>query len=123
MIAKIANNPIFSSRVKSDDVTKAEKWLGYLVGPAGALLFNAVLISITGILLFTVPNASETVQVIWIMLSYNLFYSFAYTIFNMSHGLMVPLSTRNTQQRGGLSVFNQIATMCWVHIMMVSHRR
>lgn len=45
------------------------------------------------------------------MISYNLFYSFAYTIFNMSHNLMVPLSTRDTIQRGGLSVFNQIATI------------
>ena len=45
------------------------------------------------------------------MLSYNLFYSFAYTIYNMSHNLMVPLSTRNTEQRGSLSVFNQISTI------------
>lgn len=45
------------------------------------------------------------------MISYNLFYSFAYTIYNMSHNLMVPLSTRNTMQRGGLSVFNQISTI------------
>ena len=29
----------------------------------------------------------------------------------MSHSLMVPLSTRNTTQRGGLSVFNQISTI------------
>lgn len=33
------------------------------------------------------------------------------TIFNMSHNLMVPLSTRDTTARGGLSVFNQIATI------------
>ena len=45
------------------------------------------------------------------MLSYNLFYSFAYTIYNMSHNLMVPLSTRNTEQRGVLSVFNQVSTI------------
>ena len=32
-----------TSRVKSENVTKSEKWLGYLVGPAGALLLNAVL--------------------------------------------------------------------------------
>lgn len=31
-------------------------------------------------------------------------FSFAYTIYNMSHNLMFPLSTRNTIQRGGLSV-------------------
>ena len=69
------------------------------------------LMPVTGILLFTVPRASETVQVIWIMVSYNLFYSIAYTIYNMSHTLMVPLSTRNTTERGSLSVFNNIATV------------
>lgn len=170
------SSPLFNSRVKSDEVKKSEKWLGYLLGPSGALLLNAVLatylnvyytdvlklttiwggafltvfpiiskvidaitnvimgyiidhtktaqgkarpwlllsaplILISGILLFTVPQSNETVQVIWVMLSYNLFYSFAYTIYNMSHNLMVPLSTRNTEQRGSLSVFNQISTI------------
>lgn len=52
------------------------------------------------------------------MISYNLFYSLAYTIFNMSHGLMVPLSTRNTTQRGGLSVFNQIASIMMSGILV-----
>ena len=52
------------------------------------------------------------------MVSYNLFYSLAYTIFNMSHGLMVPLSTRNTTQRGGLSVFNQITTIMMSGILV-----
>ena len=32
-----------ASLVKSPNVTKAEKWFGYLIGPAGALLLNAVL--------------------------------------------------------------------------------
>ena len=172
-----------ASRIRSQDVTNREKWLGYLLGPAGALLLNAVLatylnvyytdvlklttvwggaflvvfpiiskvvdaftnvlmgyvidrthtpagkarpwlllsaplLTVTGILLFTVPNASETVQVIWVMLSYTLFYSFAYTIFNMSHNLMVPLSTRDTTQRGSLSVFNQIATIMMSGILV-----
>ena len=167
---------LFDSRIYSQNVTGKEKWLGYLLGPCGALLLNAVLatylnvyytdvlklttvwggaflvvfplvskiidaatnvlmgyiidrtktrqgkarpwlllsaplVALTGILLFTVPNAGETVQVIWVMLSYNLFYSLAYTIYNMSHNLMCPLSTRNTIQRGGLSVFNQISTI------------
>lgn len=173
---KLMERKAFSSRINSTEVTKGEKWLGYLVGPAGALLFNAVLASylnvyytdvlkltsvwggafltlfpiiskvmdaitnvvmgqiidrtrtkqgkarpwlllsailmpVTGILLFIVPNGSETIQVIWVMLSYNLFYSFAFTIYNMSHNLMVPLSTRNTEQRGSLSVFNNIANI------------
>lgn len=173
----------FQSRVHTTDVSRKEKWLGYLLGPAGALLLNAVLatylnvyytdvlklthvwggaflvvfpiiskiidavtnvvmgyiidrthtpagkarpwlllsaplLAITGILLFTVPSGSETVQVIWVMVSYNLFYSFAYTIFNMSHNLMVPLSTRNITERGSLSVFNQIATIMMSGILV-----
>lgn len=170
------NSPLLNSRVTKNDVTAKEKWLGYLLGPSGALLLNAVLATylnvyytdvlklttiwggafltifpiiskvidaitnvimgyiidhtktvqgkarpwillsaplllISGVLLFVVPQGNETVQVIWVMLSYNLFYSFAYTIYNMSHNLMVPLSTRNTEQRGSLSVFNQISTI------------
>lgn len=177
------NSPLLNSRVKSDEVKKSERWLGYLLGPSGALLLNAVLATylnvyytdvlklttiwggafltvfpiiskvidaitnvimgyiidhtktaqgkarpwlllsapfllISGILLFVVPRGNETVQVIWVMLSYNLFYSFAYTIYNMSHSLMVPLSTRNTEQRGSLSVFNQIATIMMSGIMV-----
>ena len=35
----------FNSRIKSPDMEKKEKWVGYLIGPAGALLLNAVLAS------------------------------------------------------------------------------
>lgn len=180
---KLLEKKFFDSRVKTAEVKISEKWLGYLIGPAGALLLNAVLatylnvyytdvlnltgvwggmflmifpivskvidaitnvimgyiidrtktkqgkarpwlllsaplVAITGILLFTVPTGNETVQVIWIMVSYNLFYSVAYTIYNMSHNLMVPLSTRNTTERGGLSVFNQIATIMMSGILV-----
>ena len=31
------------SRVRTQDVSQSEKWLGYLLGPSGALLLNAVL--------------------------------------------------------------------------------
>ena len=37
------NSPLLNSRVHSAEVTRSEKWLGYLLGPAGALLLNAVL--------------------------------------------------------------------------------
>ncbi len=166
----------WNSRITDPQVKAKEQWVGYLIGPAGALLLNAVLatylnvfytdvlkltsvwggvflmafpiiskvidaitnvimgqiidrtrtaqgkarpwlllsaplMAITGVLLFAVPQASETVQVIWVMVSYNLFYSFAYTIYNMSHNLMVPLSTRDVKQRGSLAVFNNIASV------------
>ena len=172
-----------ASRITSPEVQKSEKWLGYLVGPSGALLLNAVLatyllvyytdvlnltlmwggvfltifpivskildaitniimgqiidrtktkegkarpwlflsaflVPITGILLFTVPEGSDTVKAIWIIVSYNLFYSFAYTIFSMSHNLMVPLSTRDATKRGNLSVFNQISSIMMSGILV-----
>lgn len=171
------------SLITSEHVTAKEKWLGYLLGPAGALLLNAVLatyllvyytdvlnltplwggvflmvfpivskiidaitnifmgqiidrtrtkegkarpwlflsaflVPVTGILLFTVPESNDTVKAIWVMISYNLFYSFAYTIFNMSHGLMVPLSTRNSGSRSTLSIFNQITTIMMSGILV-----
>ena len=180
---KMLSGRIFNSRIHSQNVTAKEKWLGYLIGPCGALLLNAVLASflnvfytdvlklttvwggaflvvfpivskvidaitniimgyiidrtkskqgkarpwlllsapllfVTGVLLFIVPSGNQTLQVIWVMISYNLFYSFAFTIYNMSHNLMVPLSTRNTLQRGGLSVFNQIATIMMSGILV-----
>lgn len=183
MRGKLIDRSFFNSKIKSADTTAKERWFGYLLGPAGALLLNAVLatylnvyytdvlgltglwggaflivfpivskivdaitnlimgyiidrtktkqgkarpwlllsaplMAITGILLFTVPQASATVQAIWIMVSYNLFYSFAFTIYNMSHNLMVPLSTRNADQRGKLSVFNQTATIMMSGILV-----
>ena len=65
---------------------------------------SGVLMAVTGILLYTIPNASYTVQIVWIVVSYNLFFALAFTIYNMSHALMVPLSTRNTKQRDGLAM-------------------
>ena len=180
---KIFSRKLFDSRIHSQNVTNKEKWLGYLLGPCGALLLNAVLatylnvyytdvlkltnvwngaflivfplvskiidaitnvimgyiidrtktkqgkarpwlflsaplLAITGVLLFIVPNSNLTLQVIRVIVSYNLFYSFSFTIYNMSHNLMVPLSTRNTIQRGGLSVFNQISTIMMSGILV-----
>lgn len=127
---KLVERKAFESRIHSEYVKPAEKWLGYLIGPAGALLLNAVLatylnvyytdvlkltglwggaflvvfpivskiidavtnvvmgylidrthtkegkarpwlllsaplLTITGILLFTVPKGSQTLQAVW----------------------------------------------------------
>lgn len=68
------------------------------------ILMSGVFMAVAGILLYTVPQANAAVQIIWVIISYNLFFAFAFTIYNMSHNLMVPLSTRNTKQRDGLAV-------------------
>lgn len=182
-IKELLQKKVFNSRIKAQETTGKERWFGYLFGPVGALLLNAVLatylnvyytdvlglthywggaflvifpivskiidafinvlmgyiidrtktkqgkarpwillsapfLTLSGILLFAVPNAGSTLQIIWVMLSYNLYYSFAFTIYNMSHNLMVPLSTRDTLQRGKLSVFNQIATIMMSGILV-----
>lgn len=177
MATKLINSKIFNSRIDTSDVSAKEKWIGYLVGPAGALLVNAILgggflnifytdvigignlwkgmflvvfpvvskiidaitnfimgwiiertrtkqgkarpcillsailVPISGVLLYLVPNADQKVQAIYILLTYNLFFSFSFTIYNMSHSLMVPLSTRNSTQRGSVAVFNQVASI------------
>ncbi len=74
------------------------------------IFISGVLIAITGILLYTVPRASYQVQIIWVIVSYNLFFAFAFTIYNMSHALMVPLSTRNTKQRDTLALLTSTGT-------------
>lgn len=170
------SSPFFNSRIRSENVEKKEKWLGYLVGPCGALLFNAILatylniyytdvlalgslggglflilfpilskifdaftnvlfgyiidrtrtkqgkarpwlflsaplLAVTGVLLFAVPRGNDVVTAVWVAFSYNFYYSLSFTMYSMSHNLMVPLSTRNTNQRGGLAVFNNIASV------------
>lgn len=40
---ELLQRKVFDSRIKSQDTTGKERWLGYLFGPAGALLLNAVL--------------------------------------------------------------------------------
>lgn len=168
----IFNSKIFDSRVRSNNVQKSERWLGFLLGPAGVMImyttlsgtylnvfytdvlkvsslwggmfltimpiaskiFDAIanmimgsiidhthsrrgkarpwlLISgpamaISGILLYMVPQASTTVKMWWIIISYNLFFAFASTMYTMSHTLMVPLSTRNIKQRNGLALLS-----------------
>ena len=168
---------IFDSKARGSSISSKERWIGYLLGPSGALVVNAILggsflnifytdvigignlwkgmflavfpvvskildaitnfvmgwiiertrtrqgkarpyillaailLPISGVLLYSVPQASQKVQAIWIMISYNLFFSIAFTIYNMSHSLMVPLSTRNTMERGTVAVFNQVASI------------
>lgn len=74
------------------------------------ILISGVLMAVTGALLYMVPKASYTVQIAWIVVSYNLFFALAFTIYNMSHALMVPLSTRNTKQRDGLAMLTSTGT-------------
>lgn len=74
------------------------------------VLLSGPLLAITGILLFTVPTSSITAQVIWVTVSYNLYFCMAFTMYNISHTLMIPLSTRNSRQRDTLAMFVSMGT-------------
>ena len=72
------------------------------------LLLSGPLLVVTSILLFTVPGGSTAVQVAWVTISYNLYFSVAFTMYNISHNLMVPLSTRNGKQRDALAMISSM---------------
>ena len=68
------------------------------------IAISGVLMAVAGFLLYAIPRSSMAVQIAWVIVSYNLFFALAFTIYNMSHALMVPLSTRNVRQRDGLAM-------------------
>jgi len=72
------------------------------------LLISGPLLVISSILLFSVPRASTAVQVAWVTISYNVYFSIAFTMYNISHNLLVPLSTRNSKQRDTLALFSSM---------------
>ena len=72
------------------------------------LFVSAPLMFIAMLFLFRLPREHSIWQIVMVVLTYNLFFSFAYTIYNMSHTLMVPLSTSNVKQRDGLSLFSNV---------------
>lgn len=81
------------------------------------ILLAAPLMTITGIMLFAVPRIGITGQIIWIIVSYNLFYSVAYTIYNVSHQLIPANTTRDSLQRTSISVFARIPNMIFAGII------
>ena len=165
------SKPVLNSVVKSDDVTKSERILGYFVGPclaymvynglAGSyltqfytdvlgvtgmiltwmpllskiissivglmigrvidktrtsqgkarpwILGSGILLTTCGFLLYAVPRASHGIQIAWVVISYNLFFSLAFSTYSLSHAMMVPLSTRDTKQRDSLAMLSSMA--------------
>ena len=74
------------------------------------ILASGILLAVCGILLYAVPRASYTLQIAWVVVSYNLFFSLAFSVYSLSHSLMVPLSTRNTKQRDSLAMLTSTGT-------------
>jgi GPH family glycoside/pentoside/hexuronide:cation symporter len=81
--------------------------------PAGKarplLLLSAPLIALAIVLLFLAPNDHSTLTLVWIAISYNLYYSFTYPFYYASHSALVSLSTRNSKHRGLLATASNAA--------------
>ena len=72
------------------------------------VLLSACTLSIASILMFIVP-AGETARMVWIAIAYNLYYSVAFPIYNTANSTLVPVSTRNGEQRGMLASVANVA--------------
>ena len=171
LLKKTVEQPIFNTRIKSDEVKISEIALGYFLAPFCAMLANMIfgayltryyadvlgwtkfgagafaallpivsvifvvlgnlsvgkwidntrttagkarpylfaaipLLALAIIMMFTSPNNGSIVQMIWIAVSYNLYYSIAYPCYYTAHSSMVSLSTRDTDKRGLLATMS-----------------
>ena len=76
-------------------------------GKARPYLFASIpLMAVAIILMFESPNNGSALQMIWIAVCYNLYYSIAYPCYYTAHSSMVSLSTRDTDKRGLLATMS-----------------
>ena len=170
---KVAEKPVFKTRIKSDEVKIPEMIIGYFLAPFCAMFANSIfgaylnryyvdvlgwtkfgafatllpivsvifvvlgnlmigqwidntrstqgkarpylilaapMLIVAIILMFMTPNkGSNAIQMIWIAVSYNLYYALAYPCFYCAHSSMVSLSTRNSESRGLLATLSNAA--------------
>ncbi len=72
------------------------------------ILLSALTLSVASVLMFIVPFEGAA-KMVWIAIAYNLYYAVAYPIYNTANSTLIPVSTRNSQQRGALASFTNVA--------------
>ncbi len=72
------------------------------------ILLSALTLSVSSVLMFIVPFEGVA-KMVWIAVAYNLYYAVAYPIYNTANSTLIPVSTRNSQQRGALASFTNVA--------------
>lgn len=75
------------------------------------VLWTAVPFGLSAILMSTVPNASYTLKVIYVCITY-LLTNIMFTANNIAYGSLLALITRDNYQRGMLSVFRKGFSTC-----------
>lgn len=72
------------------------------------ILLSAFTVSISSVLMFIVPFEG-TAKMVWVAVAYNLFYAVAYPVYNTANSTLIPLSTRDSEKRGVLASFTNVA--------------
>lgn len=72
------------------------------------ILLSALTLSVSSVLMFIVPFEG-TAKLIWIAVAYNFYYAVAYPIYNTANSTLVPVSTRDSEKRGVLASFTNVA--------------
>ncbi len=73
------------------------------------VLLSALTLSVASVLMFIVPFRDEVARMVWIAIAYNLYYAVAFPIYNTANSTLIPVSTRNSQQRSALASFTNVA--------------
>jgi len=73
------------------------------------VLLSALTLSVASVLMFIVPFQGEVAKMVWIAIAYNLYYAVAYPIYNTANSTLVPVSTRDSNKRGALASFTNVA--------------
>lgn len=74
------------------------------------ILLSALTLSVASVLMFIMPFEGIA-RMVWVAVAYNLFYAFAFPIYNTANSTLVPVSTRNSQQRATLASFTNISSL------------
>ena len=73
------------------------------------ILLSALTLSVASVLMFIVPFRGEMARMVWVAIAYNLYYAVALPIYNTANATLIPMSTRNSNQRATLASFANIA--------------
>lgn len=73
------------------------------------ILVSSILLSLACVFMFVCPSNNVVVKMVLTAISYNLYYSVAYPLYNTANSTLIPVSTRNASQRGLLASVTNVA--------------
>lgn len=69
------------------------------------ILYMAVPYALSAVLLFTIPHTSQTLQFLYMLVTYNFCTTVCYTAINLPYGSLSAMMTRDSRERSLLGVF------------------